>query len=419
MSLVSEFALFDLADTFEGGEGYKRRRSIREHEDGPFKKVTKGGRLSPLKHSTSSRCSSPTLSSTSTPRSFFELEMKGIPQIREQITLERSLTMSGMSAQNLCRLYQQESSKMSNHLFLSSQSVAKDKTLLEKCKITHILNVSSLTTRNYYESEYIYKSWPLLDDGNQSLLSVLIESIAFMDVAISQGGNVLVHCEKGVSRSACFIIGYLMWKEGLTFAKSLDRVKSIRPIVSPNAGLLASRNYLFQFNRLNSYTPTCCYQLTNQYDPTIPSIYLGQDYLSCYKYTTDQDDLITSMKHLFSIKRVLYQQQSVFEREINGMNRNIPPLRVSSSPLHFYQEPLDQKRIKIYEFDEIDEYWEDCGCFSLDEFEQDSIYVILPAEDDESIYVWMQNDNEMEIHTYGDLFCRAKNLTRNIKRFSK
>jgi hypothetical protein len=47
-------------------------------------------------------------------------------------------------------------------------------------------------------------------------------------------GHILVHCHKGVSRSASFVIGYLMKKNEMTFEEALSHVQSVRPMIQPN-----------------------------------------------------------------------------------------------------------------------------------------------------------------------------------------
>lgn len=49
--------------------------------------------------------------------------------------------------------------------------------------------------------------------------------------------NIVVNCQAGVSRSASFIIGYLI-KNGLNYEDSYELLKTSRPIVSPNKGFI-------------------------------------------------------------------------------------------------------------------------------------------------------------------------------------
>jgi hypothetical protein len=47
---------------------------------------------------------------------------------------------------------------------------------------------------------------------------------------------VLVHCQAGVSRSASVVIGYCMWKDGLSVDAATAEVQRARPSIWPNAG---------------------------------------------------------------------------------------------------------------------------------------------------------------------------------------
>ena len=50
--------------------------------------------------------------------------------------------------------------------------------------------------------------------------------------------KILVHCAAGVSRSASFVIAYLMKSRGLSFWEAHNLVKSKRSIVRPNSGFV-------------------------------------------------------------------------------------------------------------------------------------------------------------------------------------
>lgn len=47
----------------------------------------------------------------------------------------------------------------------------------------------------------------------------------------------LVHCARGISRSATLVLAYLMLREGLTLVEALEAVRRHRNIL-PNAGFL-------------------------------------------------------------------------------------------------------------------------------------------------------------------------------------
>ncbi|KAJ3349356.1 Dual specificity protein phosphatase 6 [Allomyces javanicus] len=62
-------------------------------------------------------------------------------------------------------------------------------------------------------------------------------AIQFIDMHLSAGHVVLVHCMCGVSRSAAVVIAFLMWRARLSFRKAYEYVRARRPI-SPNMHLV-------------------------------------------------------------------------------------------------------------------------------------------------------------------------------------
>lgn len=68
-------------------------------------------------------------------------------------------------------------------------------------------------------------------------------------MAVRQEGVVLVHCNAGVSRSSSIAIGYLMWREELSFEDAYSQVKMARPSIHPNRGF---------HQQLQSYNPQGC-----------------------------------------------------------------------------------------------------------------------------------------------------------------
>lgn len=65
--------------------------------------------------------------------------------------------------------------------------------------------------------------------------------------AARRAGAVLVHCAQGMSRSGAICIGYVMWRERLSYDTALAHVQDARPVVSPNDGFVLQ---LREFERL-------------------------------------------------------------------------------------------------------------------------------------------------------------------------
>jgi protein-tyrosine phosphatase len=100
--------------------------------------------------------------------------------------------------------------------------VAHDKNTLEQFEITHILNLG-YGVQNAFEDDYNYKKLDILDTPETDIRKYFDECFEFIDEG-RQRGNVLVHCNAGVSRSCAICCAYLMTKEKKTFDEALTIV---------------------------------------------------------------------------------------------------------------------------------------------------------------------------------------------------
>jgi len=78
----------------------------------------------------------------------------------------------------------------------------------------------------------------LEDTPDENILPYIDDAIAYIDDKLSKGSRVLVHCAAGISRSASFVIAYLMKTNKWTFERSIDYVQRKRPIIKPNTGFI-------------------------------------------------------------------------------------------------------------------------------------------------------------------------------------
>ena len=66
----------------------------------------------------------------------------------------------------------------------------------------------------------------------------LLEGIAAIDAAVACGRSVLVHCLRGMSRSAAVTAAWMMVRQRCTLSDALARLRAVRPVVLPNLGFL-------------------------------------------------------------------------------------------------------------------------------------------------------------------------------------
>ncbi|CAM9551893.1 unnamed protein product [Lampetra fluviatilis] len=122
-------------------------------------------------------------------------------------------------------------------LLLGSQDVAQDIQTLQQHKVSHILNVA-YGVDNAFPDSYIYKTVTMLDVPDTKLTNYFPECFDFISRAHEQGGELLVHCNAGVSRAASVVIGYLIQEDGLSFQDAFSLVKRARPAAHPNTGFM-------------------------------------------------------------------------------------------------------------------------------------------------------------------------------------
>jgi len=123
------------------------------------------------------------------------------------------------------------------HLYLGSIGSASNLKELQKCKITHIVCCGE-NIKNFFPDKFKYFNIPILDSDKEDIKKYFESSYKYIDEAIKNKGNVLVHCHAGVSRSSSFVIAYIMKSQKKKCDTVLDIVKSKRNKINPNPGFI-------------------------------------------------------------------------------------------------------------------------------------------------------------------------------------
>ncbi|KAK8314710.1 hypothetical protein V6Z12_D01G189600 [Gossypium hirsutum] len=132
--------------------------------------------------------------------------------------------------------FDKECSRIAEHIYLGSDAVAKNRELLRKNGITHVLNCVGFVCPEYFKHDLVYKTLWLQDSPSEDITSILYDVFDYFEDVQEQGGKVLVHCCQGVSRSSSLVIAYLMWREGQSFEDAFQYVKAARGVTNPNTG---------------------------------------------------------------------------------------------------------------------------------------------------------------------------------------
>jgi len=121
-------------------------------------------------------------------------------------------------------------------IFLGGVAAAEDRTEQRSLGITHVLNATNHPPKAPLQGLKMMMLHLRDGDGEQDLTKHFPACIDFIDEAFKEGGAVLVHCVRGVSRSAALVIAYLICRAGMTFEDALALTKRARPIAQPRRG---------------------------------------------------------------------------------------------------------------------------------------------------------------------------------------
>lgn len=108
---------------------------------------------------------------------------------------------------------------------------------LTRLGITHILCIAESREQHLFKAKFphliTYLILEIRDADDQNLIRIFPQTMNFIDLALSQGGKVLVHCGDGISRSPAVVTAYVMCKADLSHDDAFLFVQSRRFCVAP------------------------------------------------------------------------------------------------------------------------------------------------------------------------------------------
>eukprot|EP00914_Ancora_sagittata_P024807 GHVO01049524.1.p1 GENE.GHVO01049524.1~~GHVO01049524.1.p1 ORF type:complete len:184 (-),score=8.26 GHVO01049524.1:486-1037(-) len=79
---------------------------------------------------------------------------------------------------------------------------------------------------------------PIEDVSTEKLADYVPEVTAFVDATLSRGQAVFIHCRHGVSRSAAFVLAYLLLRTDSSLKSALHLIRKYRTSACPNIGFM-------------------------------------------------------------------------------------------------------------------------------------------------------------------------------------
>lgn len=132
-----------------------------------------------------------------------------------------------------------EPNNIVDNIYLGNSYNAANYRLLKKYNIKHIINVSH-EIKNYFvsENEFNYFRMEIFDREKDSIKDFLKPALELLAKLKKQGGNILIHCYMGSSRSAIITMLYLIKYYNMTTKQALTYIKDRRKIINPNLKFL-------------------------------------------------------------------------------------------------------------------------------------------------------------------------------------
>ncbi|KAG5189725.1 protein-tyrosine phosphatase-like protein, partial [Tribonema minus] len=124
-------------------------------------------------------------------------------------------------------------------LFLGGADCSLDYSELRSRGITHIINCTRGVCADARLADFTFLRVAVEDCPTVNISEAFEPACALIGTARDAGGATLVHCRKGISRSATIVLAWLVKHEGMTALDALRYLQSCRPLISPNAGFMA------------------------------------------------------------------------------------------------------------------------------------------------------------------------------------
>ena len=186
-------------------------------------------------------------------------------------------------------------------LWLGGFVVAHDQGLIQKLDITNVVCVGGRALafgRDHYEPPFPhlvkYKIVDVDDTEKASDAEALFQAFQgatdFIQTALDDHKNILVHCMGGISRSSSMICAYLIFRYEMSVTEAVKLVRSARPVATPNGAFV---------DQLEKWKSVCLTSCTSNIDASVVSNNGEKEEISislAKKQKTDNSEAATPAK---------------------------------------------------------------------------------------------------------------------------
>ncbi|KAJ9441358.1 Dual specificity protein phosphatase [Diplonema papillatum] len=121
-------------------------------------------------------------------------------------------------------------------LYLGGVRSAQNASVLQELKISHVITAASevVVPSSQWPDSIVHLRLKMTDNEDQQLAVFFDEVPEYIDSIRKENGKVLVHCFRGMSRSAALVCAYLVLRMRMPFKEAIQFVKKKRPSINPN-----------------------------------------------------------------------------------------------------------------------------------------------------------------------------------------
>jgi protein tyrosine phosphatase len=103
-------------------------------------------------------------------------------------------------------------------LYLGGKPAAENQHELQKLGIRHVIQISGKKRENPFPDLFQYSTFVFADSNAVDIALYLDKAVGLIAAAVNKAEPILVHCDAGMSRSATFVLAYLIkvWKMTLS-----------------------------------------------------------------------------------------------------------------------------------------------------------------------------------------------------------
>jgi len=139
--------------------------------------------------------------------------------------------------------------KLEEHIYFGSEEAGKSWAFLRERNITSVCGIG-WNLQEYHKDKGVkyHLTNKILDAPEQDIMPSIKPSLEFIDTALNNGENILIHCHKGISRSATLVTAYIMRNKKKTLDEALSLVRSKRKIAIPSLGFEVQLYFFQKYN---------------------------------------------------------------------------------------------------------------------------------------------------------------------------